>query len=421
MNNKKTQFIFQTESGCNSSVKKSLESFYKLIPTLEKELNTPLLILYDFKTEIFYTECHIRKQDFINLVDTNAEIDPEFQEGYKLNRDLQPTNFDFKTMEEDAKKGRQFSDIVVEYNEEYRAEKPLKILGGQHRTAAIEQKSPNESVHGFRIYFNLNKDKRAEIARISNTNIDISPDLLDRMEEQRLEPPNKLRDFAHKIGLLEKGKDFGDARSNVKNLPTVRLARTFILNFYQGINYDGNFDNDAIEGYICVSSGMDQQYEKIYKSVEDFMSERALIKAGENFVSLHKKQFKTASKKSAQQGASKMKAVAYAVISAWATVAGLLQKDQKRLEKFYNLPHSSGKGDPLNTKEMSEFSFKGVDPEAYRGLGTRSDAKERGRLIMVFLDYSKSTSGDKIDKILLDRAVRYYHSNKMRKEGDKYK
>ena len=89
-------------------------------------------------------------------------------------------------MLEDAKDGRQFSDLVIEYNMAYEEKKPLKILGGQHRNEAIKRvfkENAVNQVHGIRVYFNLNKDQRAEIMRISNTNINVSPDLRDRIEE----------------------------------------------------------------------------------------------------------------------------------------------------------------------------------------------------------------------------------------------
>lgn len=417
-------FIFQ-----NKNIKIDKESQQKIvdfltnIKTFEKKIKRPLLILYDAKSKVFYTECHIYTEELKKFKDEDATIDPDYQEEYRLNRALQPDNPDFITMQEDAKRGRQFSDIVIEYNKDYRENKPLKILGGQHRTKAIEKMSPKNTLHGIRVYFNLNKDQRAEIARISNTNITIADDLLDRMEEQRLDPPNKLRNFAQKIGLLQKGKDFGDRKANIENLPTIRSARTFIVNFYKGKNYKGNFDDEALESYLCNSGGMDQEYLKIFRKIDNFISEKDLLEAGKSFVKLHKKQYNIASKDENLKRikAYRMKAMVLAMVSSWAYASGLLQRHKDRLNKFYSLPDKSGKNDPLNAIQMSAFQFKGIDPEAYRGLGTRSDSKERGRLAMIFLEYSKEQSKDVIDKALLERAVRFYHANKMRSEGDKFK
>jgi len=397
--------------------------FLKSVKIFENNIKRPLLILYDAKSKAFYTECHIYTEELKKFKDDNAVIDPEYQEEYRLNRALQPDNPDFITMQEDAKKGRQFSDIVIEYNKDYRESKPLKILGGQHRARAIERMSPQGALHGMRVYFNLNKDQRAEIARISNTNIAIADDLLDRMEEQRLDPPNKLRDFIQKIGLLKKSEDFGDRKANKENLPTIRLARTFIVNFYKGKNYKGNFNEEALESYLCNSGGMDPEYLKIFRRVDNFISKEDLLEAGKNFVKLHIKQYIIASKNEGLKRikAYRTKAMVLAVVSSWAYVSGLLQRRKDCLNKFYSLPDKSGKNDPLNAIQMSAFQFKGIDPEAYRGLGTRSDSKERGRLVMIFLEYSRKESKDVIDKALLERAVRFYHANKMRSEGDKFK
>lgn len=401
----------------------TITDFINKVDTYEKSIKRPLLILFDSKTKVFYTECHIEKEELIKFKDDDATIDPEYQEEYRLNRTLQPNNPDFVIMKDDAEKGRQFSDIVIEYNKEYREEKPLKILGGQHRAKAIEDNSPKHTLHGIRVYFNLNKDQRAEIARISNTNINIADDLLDRMEEQRLDPPNKLRNFAQKIGLLKTGQDFGDKKSNKEDLPTIRLMRTFIVNFYEGKNYKGEFDNEAPEAYLCNSGGMDPEYLKIFKKVDNFTAETDLLEAGKQFVKLHNKQYEIASKddKLKRVKAHKMKAVALAVVSSWAFTCGLLQKHTDRLSKFYDLPNKSNKQDPLNAIQMSDYKFSGTDRATYRGIGTRTDPKERGRLVMIFLEYSKKESKDYIDKALLERAVRFYHSNKMRIEGDKFK
>lgn len=417
------KFILQSNSiKYDENLEKILNQFFDEIETTEKKLKKPILLLYDGKTKVFYVECHLDKDKFLKYKDENATIDPENQEDYRLNRALQPNNPDFHTMKYDAGLGRQFSDIVIEYCKLYRPEKPLKILGGQHRSKAIEEKSPTNTVHGLRIYFNLTKDQRAEIAKISNTNINIADDLLDRMEEQRLEPPNKLRNFAQNIKFLGEKEDFGDKKTNPENTPTVRLVRTFIVNFYKGKKYNSKADDDALESYLCESGGQDPEYEKIFHLIPEFTKDINLVQAGKNFVKLHQKQDSRASsdKELKRKKEFRSKALALAVVSAWAMVAGLLQKDKARLEKFYSLPNKCGRKDPLNAAAMSEYKLKGVDPATYRGIGARTEAKDRGRLVMIFLEYSKKESKDTIDNTLLEKAVRYYHANKMRKEGDKY-
>lgn len=412
------KFISQnSQIPIDKETRSCIEEFLEEIPTLEQKLSKPVLILYDQKTKVFYTECHLFSDTFVGHKDDDATIDPDAQEEYRLNRALQPTDPDFQSMKMDARLGRQFSDIVLEYNKEYKQDCPLKVLGGQHRSKAIELESPKTAVHGFRIYFNLTKDKRSEIARVSNTNIAIAEDLLDRLSEQSLEPPNKLRNFAHKIGLLETKKDFADRKSNLENLPTVRSARIFVVNFYKGNHYSGDIDKNAMESYLCDVGGLDPEYKKIFDEVGDFCSDAALVEAGKNFVKLNKKQHSIAStdKNLRSKKEFRNKALAPAMMSAWAFVSGLLQKHSVLLKKLYSLPDLSGKKDPLNAVSMSKFKFPPYDSETYRGLGTRMDEKERGRLVQLFLEFAKDPKKIRIDAELLELATRTYHGQKLLK------
>jgi len=126
-------------------------------------------------------------------------------------------------MEQDALNGRSFEDMVVEYDTSYRIKKPLKVYGGQHRLRAIEKaKDVKGSVfHGVRVYFDLSREQKVEIATVNNTSIAVPNDLLDRMREQLL--GSELRDWCQSVGLLEKGEDFADRRS--PDTPTVRIPR----------------------------------------------------------------------------------------------------------------------------------------------------------------------------------------------------
>src|SRR5574341_308343 len=154
------------------------DDFYEKIQTLEKELGQKIIMHEDKCSNVNFIECHISSAVLTNFMDLNAVVDPENQEDYRANRVLQPKNPDFLKMVTDAKAGRQFSDIVIEYNTEYTPEKPLKILGGQHRSVAIQKASNVNKHHGIRVYFNLDISKRVELYFISNTNIQVPDDLL---------------------------------------------------------------------------------------------------------------------------------------------------------------------------------------------------------------------------------------------------
>lgn len=105
--------------------------------------------------------------------------------------------------------------------------------------------------HGFRIYFGLTVDQRNEIAQIANTNIAISTDQIDRTQETVRGP--QLRNFCHQIGLLDPTEDFAD-RKNPGGKITVRLGRTFIVNFFEGMeNKDEDLKSSVFIPYVCMS------------------------------------------------------------------------------------------------------------------------------------------------------------------------
>ncbi len=63
--------------------------------------------------------------------------------------------------------------------------------------------------------------------------------------------------------------------------------------------------------------------------------------------------------------------------------------------------------DPLNAAILAKGRHK-TDPENYRGLGTRTDVKDRGRLTELF--FLQAEKGNGINKKLVDLAVQKYHA-----------
>jgi hypothetical protein len=311
----------------------------------------------------------------------------------------------------DAIENRQFSDMISEYDNSYRPEMPLKILGGQHRIEAIKKALEEGNVsryHGFKIFFGLSVDQRNEIAQIANTNIAISTDLIDRMQETVRGP--QLRDFCHQVGLLRQKEDFAD-RKNLEGRITVRLARTFIVNFLEGRKIKSkDFQGEAYMPYVCKSGQDDPKYSSwvqnkaIWKDVD-------LLAAGKDFADLHKRQFAAASHdEELNKGEYKNKAISMAVLSSWALVAGLLQNNPTALEKLYSLPKKAGDKDPLGVKAMAE-SRHPKDPPSYRGLGYRYTQEDRGRVTEMFLQFALSKATQKrITKTLVDSAIMSYEA-----------
>lgn len=421
-------FFKQEDTKIDSETLAEATEFYELIDTLEKQLDRKLILLHDKRTDAIYTECHVLAETLIDRMDIDVPIDPDFQPQFRANRDFRPNDQTYIKMVEDSKHGRQFSDIIIEYDTKHeKPEKPLKILGGQHRSLAIKESLPTiNRYHGVRVYFNLNKDKRTELYVVSNTNIDVPPDLLDRLEEQGLLPPNKLREFAWEIGLLELGKDFSERKATEEDDIPVRTIRTFIINFYNGKDYKGDFDNEPVIPELCLPRVNDEgsaKYKKIYDQIREnkikpFKEQPDLLEAGKNFVKLHKKQFETIeARKIKGKKEFRSKALTPSIISGWAFASGVLQTDKARLERLYNLPDKSGTTDPLNVDVLRTSKLEEIDSPTYRGLGTRSTSTERGRVLKLFLLYSRAKK-DKIDKDLSMGAIQKFHADESKAKGD---
>ena len=260
-------------------------------------------------------------------------------------------------------------------------------------------KSGVSRYHGFRVYFGLSVTQRNEIAQVSNANINVPIDLLDRMQETVLGP--ELRNWCKSVGLLT--KDFAERKSNKEGIITARLARAFVVNFFKGIEvglkenqiYSNIIGNDVNDIYL--NWQRDIRIEKL--------NDKKLLEAGKQFARLNKKQIETVKKDAELSKTSEFrtKALTPSILSAWSFVSGLLQQEKKRLEKFYKLPDKTKNTNPLSAKEMSEYKHQ-TDPKTYRGLGTRTDKKERGKLIELFLLYSEKQETT-LTHNLIDAAV----------------
>jgi hypothetical protein len=408
------EIIFSMKEIENTGILKIVKLFLKEVRTLEETKEVPIFIYQDGKGKGYYIKCSISAKVVCPLLDTDAKLDPKDKDGFRANRELLTGHNTYKRMVSDAKDGREFNDMIVEYNKDYSPDKPLKIWGGQHRAKAIKEAYSESGIsrnHGFKIFFNLSKQERTEIALISNTNIAVSNDLFDRLQEETL-VGLKLRNWCYQIGLLKQSEDFPDQGSRSEKI-TVKLARTLITNFYIGSEKieeikGEDIDKSIYEPYLCESGAiMDSKYfEIINKYGESVWKDKALLEAGKAFAALHKTQYNAvkAGKTISNRKAFRNKALTESVISAWSLGAGLLQKDTQRLHGHYKIPATNKTiPDPLNAKEMSSFRHDSDDP-TYRGLGTRSAIKDRQRMAQLFL--ARSLQPDKpIDKSLMNKAV----------------
>lgn len=395
-------------------VTEKLDSFLGSFKPEETADGGRLRLFFDQKSGAYYITCHLQGAVLAQSCDTDASLDADDEdEIYKLNREIQEDPAAFQLMEKDALEGRSFEDIVLEYDDSYRPKKPLKVYGGQHRLTAIARAESAQGavLHGVRIYFGLTREQKVEIATINNTAIAVPNDLLDRMREQLL--GSHLRDWCQAVGLLDKGHDFADKRA--PDTPTVRLARTLIVNFYRGKK--AKLD-DFHQPVLCKSGGVDEDYLAVRGEID--WADPSLIEMGKQFARLHKVQRETVSARDEDNNAEfARKALSLSVVASWAYAAGLFQSNPEHLNSLYSLPDNVvAPADPLNAKALSLARFKGTDPDTYRGLGTRSGARELGRMLEVFLVLALKAK-KRITKDIANAAIQSYEAKRASYEAAK--
>ena len=364
-----------------------------------------LQVFVDARTLALYSECHIRAEKLVGQSTTEVPLDPEEQAEYKANRDIVADHDAFLAMKDDALKRRSFSNIVTEFTREFDDLHPLKIVGGQHRFEAIKEAfavGVNET-HGNKVYFGLTADQRLDAQLISNTVIAVPTDLYDRMLETMRGP--ELRNWCQGVGLLSSGEDFADKRKRGAQI-TVSAARTFILNYFRGDKVTSEtFEKTETSPKICKSGGIDTDWEDL-RANKKIWKDTKLETAGREFAGLVAKQREAFKGKKKGAADFREKALNNAVLSAWSYTAGLLNSNSTRLARHYGLKDQNGR-DPLNAAALAKGRHQ-TDAENYRGLGYRTDAKERGRFVELF--YSQAEKGEGITSQLIDLALKKYHA-----------
>lgn len=410
----------------NNKVERHVQAFIDGVVNGSSRAHESVKIYQDGKSKSYYIKISLPAISVFDRLDLEARLDPENTASYKANRDLLLKHLTYQRMKKDAENGREFNDIIVEYLLSYDKDKPLKVWGGQHRSKAIMEAYESKQTsrfHGFRVYFDLSKSQRSELALISNTNINVSNDLFDRQLEEIYVGTN-LREWCYKTGLLKEGEDFPDKSSTSDKIST-KLARTFIVNFFKGsaevkkIGKD-NLDKNIYEPYICTSgSELDENYYSLIDTHGDKLwRNKKLTDAGKAFARLHKAQVNAVKKSKSipTKKGFRNKAFTASVLAGWSYVAGLLQNVDNRLQVHYQIPKTTKSiPDPLNAQGMSKFSHD-QDGPTYRGLGTRQSTKDNQRMAQVFLARSGEANGP-LDKRLLNRAVSTVIGLKVLKTG----
>jgi len=392
-----------------------LQEFIKKFKTFEEKNGIKFLLLFDKRSNSFYLNCHLDSNVIASKTDLEAVLDPTESEDYKLNRGIYTDNYAYRLMEIDALKKRSFEDLVTEYDTSYRPDRPLKVFGGQHRIKAIKESVKKNVlvVHGVRVYFGLSIGQKVNIAIANNTSIAVSNDLLDRMQENLL--GNELIKWCQTIGLLSEGQNFADKRSP-EGIPTVRIARTLLVNFYLGENAKEDDFNVPI---VCSSGpGIDEYYKNLRTSID--WLDKLLQTMGWQFARLHKVQRERVLGRNTDkymEFANKM--MHPCVIASWAYAAGFLQRDPKALNNHYALADLDPPGDPLNAKALLNARLKGVDHDTYRGLGSRINNTELGRMLEVFLLQATRAKQREITQKLANAAIRSYEAKKAKRDAEK--
>ena len=208
--------------------------------------------------------------------------------------------------------------------------------------------------------------------------------------------------------MLNEHEDFADKKQRGSRF-TVRAARTFIMNFYAGKRIASeNFPKEKTIPVLAKTGGLDEDWEKLKHNNAQLWSDEQLIEAGKAFAKLIQEQKNYFSKSNGKSSNSDYadKASSYAIVAAWAYVAGNLQDNPVRLARHYGLTDIK-KNDPLNAKVLARVKHV-TDPDNYRGLGSRTDVKERGRLAELF--YFQAEKGIGITKELANAAIKRYHA-----------
>jgi hypothetical protein len=113
----------------------------------------------------------------------------------------------------------------------------------------------------------------------------------------------------------------------------VRNARTFIINYYAGIEASQlDFAKTDTTPIVAKSGEADNQWESVRNRKPSIWKDVKLEKAGIEFSALISAQ-RSAFKDTKGNIDSQEKAMNYAVLSGWAYVAGLLSGNDKRLQR----------------------------------------------------------------------------------------
>jgi hypothetical protein len=185
--------------------------------------------------------------------------------------------------------------------------------------------------------------------------------------------------------------------------------------YFRGMPVDPkDFDLTDTSPIVCPTGGPDPEWDKLKADHPKLWDDEKLLNAAKEFaafINAQREAFKSQKKKKPKPDFPE-KALNMAVMGAWAYVAGMLHANLQRLNRHFSLRNSTGK-DPLNAAALAQGKHKSDEPN-YRGLGYRTDPRERGRFVELF--FLQAEDGQGITPSAIDIAIKKYHVKKAQLE-----
>ena len=110
------EIIFDKSATEDQTIKEIVSNSLSEVSTLEDVYKLPIIVFQDGKSLCYYIKCSILATEASRLIDLDAKLDPKSTESFRANREMLLKHNTYLRMKQDALSGREFNDIIVEYN-----------------------------------------------------------------------------------------------------------------------------------------------------------------------------------------------------------------------------------------------------------------------------------------------------------------
>lgn len=107
------------------------------------------------------------------------------------------------------------------------------------------------------------------------------------------------------------------------------------------------------------------------------------------------------------------------MVASWAFASGLFQNNPEVLSKHFQLSEIKEPDDPLNANALHVARLEGTDPDTYRGLATRINPNELGRVLQVFILQAETAKKRGITTKLANAAIQRFEAKKANQKAEK--